>query len=62
MIYAIKVTDLVTFQSRVSSVAYDSYVKAVHFCENRGDKPDKVDDYQFKSDKCRYLILPLSVE
>lgn len=61
MVYAIQVTDLYSFHSVISKEAYDSYVKVKHFCENRADKPDKVNEYTYKSKEYKYKIIPLSL-
>ena len=61
MVYAIQVTNLYTFRNSISKEAYDSYVKAKHFCENREDKPEKSNDYVYKSNEYIYRIIPLSL-
>lgn len=61
MVYAIQVTDLYTFRNSISKEVYDSYVKVKHFCENRADKPEKVNDYVYKSKEYIYRIIPLSL-
>lgn len=61
MVYAIQVTDLYTFRNSISKEAYDSYVKAKHFCENRADKPEKLNDYTYKSKEYKYKIIPLNL-
>ena len=47
--------------TKISPDAYDSYDKDVRFCEGRGDKPVKIDDYNWKSKKHKYTIVDLNV-
>lgn len=35
--------------TKINQEAYNSYEKAVEFCENRGDNPVKINEYTWKS-------------
>lgn len=60
-IYCIKVETLNSLNptTKISQEAYNSYEKAVMFCENRADNPTKIDDYNWKSEQYKYTIIEL---
>ena len=45
--------------AKISQEAYNSYEKAVRFCENRADNPTKIDDYNWKPEQYKYTIIEL---
>ena len=47
--------------TKISQEAYNSYDKAVKFCEGRADNPIKIDDYTWKSEQYKYTIIDLDV-
>lgn len=63
IIYGIEVTDLCSLYpvSKISQEAYDSYTKAVEFITTRSDNPERISDYEWKSEECRYNIIILNV-
>ena len=61
-IYCIEVMTLGgLYTTKISQEAYNSYDKAVKFCERRTDNPIKIDDYTWKSDQYKYTIIDLDV-
>ena len=62
-IYCIKVETLNDLNptTKISQEAYNSYEKAVKFCESREDKTIKINNYNWKSKQNKYTIIELNV-
>lgn len=49
-------------EKKVSQEAFKKIEEARDFCETRGDKPEAITDYTFRSDKYLYKIVPLQLK
>lgn len=46
---------------KVSQEAYSTLIGAQNFIEHRGDRPRKLTDFQYESDRCEYNIYELAL-
>lgn len=49
-------------EKKVSHEAYKEIDMARNFCKTRGDNPEKISDYTYRSDKYLYKIIPLQLK
>lgn len=62
-IYAVEITTLGEFtMTKLHPDAYRSYDRAEQFINSRNDKPEKVDDFNWKSEHNSYTILQLNLK
>lgn len=62
-IYAIEVMTLGGLYptKKISQEGYKTIEQAKLFCEKRGDNPEMVDDYEYRSKDYIYRIIPINV-